>query len=196
MKKCNLILGVMILLLSLMFYMSWNNRKNEWKTAYINCLENDIDNSQYEYTLIHINDDSIPELVMMGNCEAVGTMIGVYHNGKVELEQLNRTDFTYLPKENLLLDYGGNMGYYIDNIYSIQNNQLTLIAGGVRELKDEELSFDDENNYNYSWGSESVSPSVYYQKLNEVYDVSREQAGYQCEPMLNVNDMVEFIQNY
>lgn len=161
-----------------------NDKKAEepWRQAYIDYLKKDCEtDANAGYALIYLDDDDIPELVEIGDCEATGCRITSYANGKVFTSQLNRLYFSYLEKQNLLCNSEGNMDCYYDLVYRMRNGQLELVAEGDYGAEDNSHVQFDENGepiYKYYWEGKEVTEEAYQKKLNEVYDTSKAKPGY------------------
>lgn len=125
------------------------------------------------FSLIYIDEDEIPELVVYGCCEADGTTICCYYNGEVHEKHLSRLGYTYIEKENLICNGAGHMDVYYDHVYKIEDGEFVEVGmgdyGGNRYI----------GTY-YKWNDVSVSEEEYYRQLNAVYDDSKaiEPLGY------------------
>lgn len=125
------------------------------------------------FSLIYIDEDEIPELVVYGCCEADGTTICCYYNGEVHEKHLSRFGYTYIEKENLICNGAGHMDVYYDHVYKIEDGEFVEVGmgdyGGNRYI----------GTY-YKWNDVSVSEEEYYRQLNAVYDDSKaiEPLGY------------------
>lgn len=109
---------------------SENGAADGWQQAYIACISPS-DDPVEEYNLIYLNDDEIPELVVIGNCEAAGCRIVSFCDGKIYQNQLNRLYFSYIEGENLLCNSEGNMDCYYDLVYSLGKQG---VRAGCRRL--------------------------------------------------------------
>ena len=121
------------------------------------------------YSLIYMDDDIVPELVVHGSCEANGNIICYYVNGQVKEQALSRLYFSYMPRKNLLCNSDGNMGVYHDKVYKIKDGGMVQIAEGDYVMEDIENAQYDNATYEYEWNGKKVSESVYNTKLSEVY---------------------------
>ncbi len=147
----------------------------DWKRAYADYLpEHTSSISPRRFVLIYLDDDDIPEIADIGDCEAEGSRILNYSDGAVHETQLYRLSFSYIPRGNLLLNNEGNMGHYIASVYSIVDGQMTVIAGGTRDQTSEQAEFDENGNikYNYTWSGAPVSAEEYEAELASVFDAS------------------------
>lgn len=154
----------------------------KWKSAYIDYINNNLSSKDFEqFALIYVDNDDIPELVAIGNCEAVGCIICTYTNGSVQDTQLSRLNFTYIEKNNLLCNSDGNMDSYYDIVYSINNGCLTTLATGEYGAEDNSnMKFNEDGSplYVYKWNHKSVSEEDYNNALSKIYDQSKAVPGY------------------
>ena len=171
----------------------------EWKRFYLGYLENSSEVEMQEgYALIYLDDDDIPELVEVGDCEATGCRIVNYANGQVHVAQLGRLYFSYIERGNLLCNSEGNMDTYYDLVYSIIDGELTLIGAGYYGAEDNSHVQYDENGepiYQYEWEGESMSREEYGKALNSVYDMSKSRDGYVWGELYSVEELKEFLKN-
>lgn len=148
-----------------------------WQQAYIGLIQNDQILGGYEgYDLIYLDDDGIPELVEIGDCEATGCRLISYYDGELSVTQLNRLYFSYLEREGLLCNSEGNMDNYYDLVYRLEDGKLTLIAQGYYGAEDNSHVQFDENGepvYRYEWNGTEMSSGEYEKELNAVYDTKR-----------------------
>lgn len=84
----------------------------------------------YTYSLIYVNDDEIPELVMDSGVSAGGTLILTCGNGQVDEWMALRCNFDYIERGNQIHNPGGLMGTYYDRIAAIENSVWTDVAEG------------------------------------------------------------------
>lgn len=173
-------------------------KNDDWKTAYVDYLENVSDTEgQQGYTLIYLDDDDIPELVEVGKSEAAGVRIVNYSNGSVHVNGINRLYFTYIEGKNLLCNSDGLMDSYYDYIYSIVDGELTLVAQGHYGAKDGTgLRFDKNGMpiYTYDWNGEDVSEDEYNADFAKVYDSSAATEGYDTDRLESVGEVIDEIE--
>lgn len=144
---------------------------SEWKTAYLNFLDNKKD-SHISYALVYIDDDNIPELYLSGVGEAVGDGICSYKNGKVIEQRLNRIGGgKYIEKSGTIIIQNGNMGHCYTHIYKLSNEgfSLTFTALSVEHI--EPLENNEYNiYYEYSIGNKEVSEKKHNDAINAAFD--------------------------
>lgn len=151
-------------------------KTKDWKEIYLEYLDKYEKDTwavnAWTYSLIYVNEDDIPELVIDSGIEAGGCEILTYYEGAVDVLKNYRLNFDYIEKGNRFCNSDGNMGSYYDYVYTIENGKWTCIGEG-RYGDGENGVQQDENGdfiYVYSWEGESVDEQEYAQRLSEVYD--------------------------
>ncbi|MCD7805747.1 MAG: hypothetical protein LUH19_00205 [Lachnospiraceae bacterium] len=149
--------------------------EKDWAEAYIEyIMENEAGPEYLGYQLIDMDDDSCPELIVSEPAEGGGFRILHYNDGTVSATQSNRLYYSYIPYGNLLLNAEGNMGLYTDDVYSIVDGQMTLIATGYRglwKMNNGEIEWSGNNleEDRYYWGGEELSEEEYAAALQALY---------------------------
>lgn len=170
-----------------------------WKQAFEDYINNTYGQGGVAgYQLIYVNDDDIPELAVIGNCEAAGCRIVTYANGQTYEKHLRRTNFTYIERENLLCNSDGVMDGYYDLVYCIIDGQMTLIAEGNYGAEDNSSLQVDENGnliYKYYWNGVEMTEEDYNSALNEVYDMSKATQGYETGAYYTVGEILAELEN-
>ncbi len=144
-----------------------------WKEIMTDYLRNvSVPSENDGYLLIYLDNDDIPELVEIGNCAASGCRIINIYDGIANLTQLRRLDFNYIERSGLLRNTDGNMGYYTDDVYRLQDGVMERISEGTIEVPE---SFDSEGNvsyeYHFTLNGESVADeAAYTEAMAKVYD--------------------------
>lgn len=170
-----------------------DNTEAVWRQAYLDYLDKECVQADNEgYALLYLDEDEIPELVEIGNCEAVGCRIDAYADGKVHVNQLNRLFFSYLRGQNLLCNSEGHMDNYYDIIYRLKNGELELVEDGYYGAEDNtNVQFDenDEPIYQYWWNNVSVTKEEYQNALNKVYDTKNAKPGYEWRDTYTLEEL-------
>ena len=128
---------------------------DSWKQIYVDFIENDMDDILGDYDLdwftnwsfgfIYVNDDTIPELVISAGYEAGGNVILTIANGQVDYIITSRLGFYYDEKGDYLVNSDGHMGYYFDNVYTIDEDGFEFLLGGVyNDVYDEDYNYTGE----------------------------------------------------
>lgn len=135
-----------------------------------------------ECRLIYVNDDLIPELYIDYIIYADGSRVYTYQNNKVDRVMTGTGGVRWIEKENLLLDSGGQMDVYYDNVYEIQNGKFVQIADGKYGSSDlskpPEYDAQGEPIYEYYWDGMKISNYKYEESLNRIFSKENE-ADYQ-----------------
>lgn len=147
-----------------------------WKAAYLAYLEElGEDKEAFTYSLIYVDEDEVPELVIDSGFEAGGCRILTYQKEELAVLKTQRLGFTYLEKENLLCNSDGNMGVYYDYVSSISDGSWIRLATGEYGDGEEGVQVDENNDfiYEYSWEGEEVTEQEYRERLAAVFDAER-----------------------
>ena len=143
----------------------------EWKTAYLNFLEQEKD-SHNSYALVYIDGDDIPELYLSGIAEAIGDSICTYKNGAVIEQQLNRIGGGwYIEKSGNVINQNGNMGHIYTHVYKLNENGFILTFEALSAERIEVLENDEYKlHYEYSIGDKSANESEYNSAIEAAFD--------------------------
>ncbi|MCH5340974.1 MAG: hypothetical protein J1E01_05885 [Acetatifactor sp.] len=164
-----------------------------WKDAYIEILNN-VEPYQWSgFTLIYLDDDDVPELVMAGIDEATGNVLVAYTEDGMKENQLNRLYFSYIERGNQLCNSEGLMDYYYDLVLTLQDGQLVLTDQGYYGAEDNSnVQFDEkgERIYRYEWNGKQVTKDEYEKELNAVYDQSKAVPCYDWNELYSAEEMI------
>lgn len=158
-----------------------------WKQAYRTYVDKAHSEGYESFSLIYIDDDNIPELYLCGSSESMGEKICTYKVGTVVALDLPRLYGTvYIEKSGLIKNSNGNMGYYSDSIYKLQNGIFAEIHHGTYETIERQ-----SYSYNvYTMDGAEVSQTEYEQVLNDSFN------PYQGKsPDMDAKDYNSFILN-
>lgn len=152
-----------------------NGKPENYKEAYLSYLDGFEHADECTYSLIYVDEDDIPELVIDNGYEAAGCIVLTFHDGVLDAWQSDRLNFTYIEKGNLICNSDGNMGYYYDYVYTIQDGKWCYVDGGVWGDPSDGPQFDENEEYIYvyQWDGEEVSEEEYGSRLNEVYPLAQ-----------------------
>ena len=154
----------------------------EWKQAYLNYLKKDNYADAWTYSLIYVDDDNIPEMVIDTGFEAGGCRFLTFHDHVLDVWQSDRLNVTYIERGNLICNSDGHMGYYYDNVYTIQDGKWVYVDGGIRGDGPDGVQFDENDDYieffywtgeepwnREYWSGEEMTKEEYEARLNAIY---------------------------
>ena len=97
---------------------------NNWKKQYIEYLKN-VDSKNYggcEY--IYMNNDDIPELMILGSNTAAGNILVTSDNTTIDTKIIASGKMYYAEKSNELYIESGRQGVYANTIYKISDGKI------------------------------------------------------------------------
>ena len=148
--------------------------------------------------MIDMKGDGTLQLVEVGNCEASGCRIIFYDGREIQVVQLNRLYFSYIPGENLLCNSDGHMDFYYDLVYSIVDGEMTSVASGYYGAEDNSnVQFDanGEPIYYYEWDGVKMSREQYEKEFRKVYDKSKA-VSYDFENLYSIDEVIKAVEEY
>lgn len=147
---------------------------NDWKTAYLNYLNQDFAlDTDYDFALIDLNSDGIPELHLSGYFTASGDRICAYSNGKINELRGYVYGTSYVKGANLFSTSGGHMHKYYNYIYKLENGEFVLLHKGDYGAEDTaNVKLDNKGNpiYTYTWDNKNLTKAEYDKLLYDYYD--------------------------
>ena len=118
------------------------------------------------WSLGYIDNDSIPEMLLLCPCEANGCKVLTFHEGKVSEWNSWRCGVSYIPKSGLINNEDGSLDHYYDRIIKLENDEFNLVY-----MKNNVESADSiDSNYVYYKGEKysiSCSPEKYERYVND-----------------------------
>ena len=141
-------------------------QNDSWKqiySDYVNSLSN-FDN--YDYALVYVDDDDIPELYMHRKHRLMSSELCWIYNDEVYSQQLKVDGFHFYERENLFLSTGIQSGVQRDYVYKFHGSEAIEISNGVanRLMKGKEF---------FIWNEEYVTEDEYNSLRNETFDFSK-----------------------
>ncbi len=123
--------------------------------------------------LAYLDEDDIPELIAIGDCEAAGQVIVTYRDGGLLENYIGRLGgLRYAKKQNFYYNSNGNMGCYYDEFYRLVNGEQTVImTGRWGDKRDEEgkMVWNEEGTYpeqEYVWNGTVCSEEEYHEAID------------------------------
>ena len=101
-----------------------STQANNWKKQYIEYLKN-VDSNNYggcEY--IYMNNDDIPELMILGSNTAAGNILVTSDNTTIDTKIIASGKMYYAEKSNELYIESGRQGVYAYTIYKISDGKI------------------------------------------------------------------------
>lgn len=162
-----------------------------WKNAYVNFILDDIKEckekyeanpEKYEYKLVNIDGDKIPELYINYSCYAEGGMLCSFQEDTVISRNVGWYGMYYIEGKNLVLDSSGHMDNYWDVVYSIEDGVFNVKGSGYYGAEDNSNVQYDEDGcpiYEFYWNEvEQLGYEDYEEKMQEVYDLEKSISPY------------------
>lgn len=161
-----------------------------WLGAYIDYINNSgVSENHPTFSFMILDDNDIPELVCVGDCEASGNVIATYYDGNVNELVLNRLYFSYQYGSGLLLSSEGHMGYYWDIVYELKDGKFTCLGEGEYEEDYNNPIGDGEYPMIYKWNGKEVSEEKYKESLNDIYYTGYGLDGYDWDDLFMATDL-------
>ncbi len=144
--------------------------------SYINTIESEGHTSAISgdevYSLVHVDDDDIPELYVPGFFHVDGDQIcTIGKDGSVVECGIYSYDSEYVEKSGLICSSGGGMGYYLVDFIRLSNGEFIDIpnSSGIMDLQDMDENGDVING-TYYWNDQEVSEEDFYAYWNGIMD--------------------------
>ena len=152
---------------------------SSWKSTYLNIIESrpEFDSTYDAYALVYVDADDIPELYVLGSCEAEGDIIYSYKNGNIFEQRLARmAGGKYIERSGKIINQNGHMGGYYDYVYVLDNSGFTQTLNAVYTERYEDTGNGDFSVNiirEYFINGESVSENDYNYAINSSFDFSQ-----------------------
>ena len=147
-------------------------RLEEWKQAYLSYIYSEGRYMGYcTFSLIYVDDDDVPELMIDTGFEAGGCYILTFHDHELDVWQSGRLNVTYIERGGLVCDSGGRMGYYYDNVYAIRDGKWVFVDGGTWGDGTHGVQLDENGNIMefFYWDDRELTREAYETRLNAIY---------------------------
>ena len=184
--------------------------QDDYMSIYIQYVKSDETLSAMDayprYTLVYIDDDTIPEMILQGESNAEGFCVLALHNGVVSKLYTSSTNLYFIEKSGLLNNrhcYFGNCG---EEVYQLKNGEFVLMATwssvdmsmavnffGGDEDDEEETKVEEEIKYYFNdnemdeTAAQQLLNQAFYLKGN-VIDVEGDLEWFEKEELLKRND--------
>ncbi len=163
-----------------------------WKQIYIDYV-NEM-SEHYDFSLIQLNNDNIPELCLTGKYTMAGDVLCWVSNNSLQKEtSLGCSGTYYIKNKGLLKNSGGQFGNYFDNIFSFDGESLEQTVKGYYHEKDDNIG-STANYFDYTINDNVVSWSEYKQAIASAFDSSN--AKKVSDETYSKDEIIEIINNY
>ncbi len=144
-----------------------------WKEKYLDYLRSISDADTYEYDLIYLDDDDIPELYIDTQVMAGGTWLITCYNGKIQDVDTGEYDgLSYIERSGLIHISTGHGGGYEDRIVKLKKGEFSILKSGYySQMPDGNDGVDEQ----YCWDGEEVTSEEYFTGIEKAYDKTKEQ---------------------
>lgn len=158
--------------------LQWTGRRlkhfETWEEAYIDFINKmhvaESVTDDWDYSLIYVDDDEIPELFLYMGSMASGEMIVSFYDGTIRTMNRGRSGIAYIERGGLLYNGNGNAGLYPCNVYMLEKGEFSEIGTGwYTEHFDEQGNFE----YVYFWEDCVVTEAGFEASVDELIDRSK-----------------------
>lgn len=143
-----------------------NIQNDSWKQIYLDYINNLSNSDYYEYALVYVDEDDIPELYMHGKQRPMSSELCWIYNDEVYSQRLMIDGFRFYERENLFMSTGIQTGVQGDFVYKINGSEATQVHKGTasRLIQGQER---------FTWNGEDVSEDEYNSLRDEAFDFSK-----------------------
>lgn len=149
--------------------------ESAWRESLLEFAKSTQGWDEARYDLLWITDDDVPELWVTSFTTAAGGQLAVFDGTQTTWQQTSEV-LEYVERSGVYCSLGGHMGFYYDNVRSIEDGQFHVLADGTyggeyglpREADTEEQSVNS-----YNWNGQDISREDYLAALNEYMDLSQ-----------------------
>lgn len=158
--------------------LQWTSRRlkhfETWEEAYIDFINKmhvaESVTDDWDYSLIYVDNDEIPELFLYMGGMASGEMIVSFYDGTIGTMNRSRSGMQYIEYGGLLYNGNGNTGLYPCNVYMLEKGVFSEIGTGwYSEYFDEQGNFE----YVYFWEDCAVTEAAFEASVDELIDRSK-----------------------
>ena len=170
-----------------------------WKRLYIDYINDNPPDEpdRSSYSLIHIDDDDVPELWINYGRAFEGNDLCYVSDGELEILNFSQYGLSYIERQNLFITSGGRQDSFSDSVYHIQNGKFEQLHEGNYGVEDNtNVPLDAEGLaiYRYWWDGKEVSEKEYNQELSSVFDASK--AADPDEISCGANEIISKIMDF
>ena len=154
------------------------DKDDSWKQVYIDYLNN-TDTENYEFALVYVNEDEVPELYKHGKQRPSSSELCWIYENEVYSQWLMIDGFEYIEDENLFMSTGVQSGVQGDFVYMINGNEAKQLSKGTvsRMIQGQER---------YTWNGEDVTEDEYEKLRRSAFDTVKATTVNEYH---NINDL-------
>ena len=141
-------------------------QNDSWKQIYSDYVNSLSNSDYYEYALVYVDEDDIPELYMHGKQRPMSSELCWIYNDEVYSQRLMIDGFRFYERENLFMSTGIQTGVQGDFVYKINGSEATQVHKGTasRLIQGQER---------FTWNGEDGSEDEYNSLRDEAFDFSK-----------------------
>ena len=126
--------------------------------------------NSFRFSLIYIDDDEIPELTVALSSIHIEPATLFFYDGEevVKVDEFGSSGYLeYIPRGNKILSsYYGFFGITMHSVYNYYNGKATLLMSLNSELKNQTLTGDNTDDFNYYINDKEVSYEEYTESID------------------------------
>lgn len=159
---------------------------DSWKEIYIDYLNNYEYRDNYEFALVNVDNDNIPELYEHAKQRPAFSNLSWIYQGNVYSQSLMIDGFEYIEGENLFMSTGIQSGIQADFVFMINGNEAMELSKGTasRMIQGQER---------YNWNGEDVSEEEYNTLRTAVFDSSKAKT---VDNFLSIDGIIATVNSY
>lgn len=159
---------------------------DSWKEVYIDYLNNYDNKDNYEFALVNVDNDGIPELYEHAKQRPATSNLSWIYQGAVYSQPLVIDGFEYIEGENLFMSTGIQSGVQADFVFMINGNEAMELSKGTasRMIQGQER---------YNWNGEDVSEEEYNTLRTSVFDSSKAKT---VDNYLSIDEIIATVNSY
>lgn len=159
-------------------------KDESWKQIYIDYLNGSDNANNFEYALVYVDEDEIPELYKHGKQRPMSSEICWIYDGNVYSQRLMIDGFKYYEKGNLFFSTGTQSGVQGDFVYSLSGSETIQKAQGT-------ASRAIQGHERFTWNGEDVTENEYNSLRAEAFDFSKANSADNFESFDSIKQVIE-----
>lgn len=152
-----------------------------WRSAYRNYIMQDMEKTanggdssslmrEARYLLFDANEDNIPELLIDYGFSYASDRLCTYTDGKVQALTSVISEISYIPGNGQIRVFGGQMGYFDEVIYEMEDDGFRVATDGDLQIVDDSGVPLLESEYRYFLDGKAVKKEDYEAHFHASFD--------------------------